>query len=191
MSSASAFAPQPPAADRALSTVRRSLLEDDPLRTPEGRAAARAGLKARQDAARAAGRARRLAREAGRAARRASRRTPAAQAPTDAASVFYAAYTTGPRPDSGRADETAPSPTGGRLGNRWSRVSSDVPSSADAPAVHTAKNGDREDWRLRLRDEIQRITQLPSVKMCQVTGLDVAVKISVGPDGKVTTGGTV
>ncbi|MFC8511367.1 hypothetical protein ACFU3J_27750 [Streptomyces sp. NPDC057411] len=57
--------------------------------------------------------------------------------------------------------------------------------------VHTAKNGDREDWRLRLRDEIQRITQLPSVKMCQVTGLDVAVKISVGPDGKVTTGGTV
>lgn len=167
-----------------------------PVNTPDERvtsAAAPSGvtsleqLKRRQAAVREAARAARAARPTLRAIDRAAERAlaRAAKRPGEGLSAaltaagFDPAATLAARPHRPVTDDSALTPHGAAAGERGNSV-----SAADQDGCGTFLP--RKDARLRLRDEIQRFTQLPSVRHCEAAPKGEAVGVHL-PDGGRST----
>ncbi|NEW77655.1 hypothetical protein [Streptomyces rhizosphaericus] len=150
----------------------------------------------RQTAVRAAAQAKRAATPRPRAIDRAIDRelARAAKSPSEALSAALTAAgidpaaTTAARPHRPVTDDSAPTPHGGAAGERGNSVSAagqnlDGASGDDGCGVFLP----RKDARLRLRDEIQRWTQLPSVRHCEAAPKGEAVGVHLANSGRSTS----
>lgn len=172
--------PQPTAVASDPRAARRRRLEDDPLRTPEARAAARADFEARQAATRTASRARR---QEARAARRAAQHTPGV--PQALSPRSEATDDTTPAALRGAAREAVNLvSTAGQAPWGRAREGSPLSQTPDEPAVADGemRRLKLRDQRRRLREAIQRFTRLSGVRSCGTGMTGELVGLHVGQD---------